>query len=66
LNFEILLDLNHDDVTWGREGILRVLGKSEKSCKYLVLENHKFCFDIPKKFVVILISKISTKHGILL
>jgi hypothetical protein len=55
LNFEILLDLNHDDVPWGREGILRVLGKSEKSCKHLVLENHKFCFDIPKIFVVILI-----------
>jgi hypothetical protein len=51
---------------WGREGIFRVLGKSERSCNYFVVENHRFCFDIPKFFVVGLISKFSTEHGFLL
>jgi len=38
----------------------------KRNCKYFVVENHRFCFDISKIFVVGLISKFSTKHGFML
>jgi hypothetical protein len=57
LNFEFLLVLNHDDVTWdcpkGRDlgkwiSLLDIILGSNNSCKYFVVENHKIYFDIPQ------------------
>jgi hypothetical protein len=57
LNFEFLLALNHDDVTpyypkreisgKGFHSKTHSFGESNSNYRYFVVENHKFCFDIP-------------------
>jgi len=70
------LFLDHGDVTWDypkrkvlgeKKGILRliVLGKGRGAISTFVVENDKFCFDIPQIYFVVL-DFISIKHGILL
>jgi hypothetical protein len=56
LNFEFLLVLNHDDVTWDCPK-MGVMGKmisfldtqlgSKSRCRYFVVENYIFYFEIP-------------------
>jgi len=59
LNFEFLLVLNHDDVTWDspkmgvlwkKNSLLNIVLGSKYSCKYFVVENHKFYFAVQNSF----------------
>jgi hypothetical protein len=74
LNFEFLLFLDHGDVTWdcpkkkvlgGKGGILKhiVLGRGNGVIGTFIVENNRFCFDIPQIYFVVL-DFISIKHGI--
>jgi hypothetical protein len=63
LNFEFLLVLNHDDVTWdcpkmgdlGKKDFIfrHSFGKSKNSYRYFVVENHKFCFWYTIDFILL-------------
>jgi hypothetical protein len=55
LNFEFLLVLNHDDVTWDypkmedlgkrkKHFLHTQFGRSKDNCRYLVIKNHIFYF----------------------
>jgi hypothetical protein len=66
---------DHGDVTWdcSKEGVLenkrafrqKVLGKIKRSCKYLLVENHKSCLD-KLQILLVVLGFFSTEHGILL
>jgi hypothetical protein len=53
--------------SYGKQGDseTRSFGKNRRSCKYLGLKNHRFCFDI-QHILFIVLDVFTTKHGIVL